>query len=315
MTENSHPHIPVLPGAVLEYLAPRDGGRYLDGTLGLGGHAARVLDAARNCRVLGLDRDENALALAATRLAPYGDRAILRHGLFSEFTEHLDSLGWDYIDGALVDIGVSSLQLDTPERGFSFSHDGPLDMRMDQSGGGDSAAKLVNASSREELAHIIKTFGEEPQAGRIARAIVEARGGKRIETTLELASIVDGAYPAKWRATARNHPATRTFQALRVAVNEEFDELRLFLERVIPRLRPGGRLVVISFHSLEDRIVKHFLRGEAAGCVCPRHVPVCICNHVATMKILTKKPVTASEEELRANIRSSSAKLRAGERI
>lgn len=314
-----YPHIPVLPEEVLEYLAPKDGGVYLDGTLGLGGHTSRILEAAR-CTVLGLDRDEEALALAEKRLAPYGDRAILRHSRFSGFEEHLDSLGWDHIDGALVDIGVSSLQIDTPERGFSFLHDGPLDMRMDLTGAGEDtvvppAAKLVNTAPYDVLKEIIKTAGEEPQAGRVARAIVDARGKKPIETTAELAAIVEAAYPAKWRATARNHPATRTFQALRIAVNGEFDELRLFLERIVPRLKPGGRLVVISFHSLEDRIVKHFMRDEATGCKCPRHVPVCICHHVAALKILTKKPVMASGEELRANVRSSSAKLRAAEKV
>lgn len=320
MTEVFYPHTPVLPEEVLEYLAPKAGGLYLDGTLGLGGHTARILETAENCRVLGLDRDGEALAIAGERLAPYGARVILRHGKFSEFEGHLDSLGWDVLDGALVDIGVSSLQLDTPERGFSFLHDGPLDMRMDREGGEaalppEPAAKLVNAAPFETLKDIIGTYGEEPQAGRIARAIVSARGGKRIETTAELAAIVAAAYPAKWRATARNHPATRTFQALRIAVNGEFDELRRFLERVVPRLRPGGRLVVISFHSLEDRIVKHFMRDEATGCTCPRHVPVCICNHRASLKIITKKPVTASERELRENVRSSSAKLRAAEKV
>lgn len=319
MANSRYAHIPVLPEEVLEYLAPKDGGRYLDGTLGLGGHTSRIL-AAANCRVLGLDRDEDALAIAGERLAPFGDRAVLRHSRFSGFEEHLDDLGWDGIDGALVDIGVSSMQLDTPERGFSFLHDGPLDMRMDLTGAGEDgvvppASKLVNTAPYDVLKELIKTAGEEPQAGRVARAIVDARGKKPIETTAQLAAIVERAYPAKWRATARNHPATRTFQALRIAVNGEFDELRLFLKRIVPRLKPGGRLVVISFHSLEDRIVKRFVRDEATGCICPRHVPRCICNHVATLRILTKKPVTASEGELRANARSSSAKLRAAEKI
>jgi 16S rRNA (cytosine1402-N4)-methyltransferase len=319
MAEGLYPHIPVLPEEVFEYLAPKDGGRYLDGTLGLGGHTSRILEAA-SCHVLGLDRDEDALGMATECLAPYGDRVALRHSRFSEFEGPLDALGWEDIDGALVDIGVSSMQLDTPERGFSFLHDGPLDMRMDLTGAGDDnvvppASKLVNTAPYDVLKDIIKTAGEEPQAGRIARAIVEARGKKHIETTAELAKIVEMAYPAKWRATARNHPATRTFQALRIAVNGEFDELGLFLKRIVPRLKVGGRLVVISFHSLEDRIVKHFMWDEATGCKCPRHVPVCICNHVAALRILTKKPVTASGEELRVNVRSSSAKLRAAEKI
>lgn len=320
MADADYPHVPVLPEEVLQYLAPKEGGRYLDGTLGLGGHAARILTAASACRVLGLDRDEDALALAAERLKPFEGRIILRHARFSEAPARLDEIGWETIDGALVDIGVSSLQLDTPERGFSFVHDGPLDMRMDRNGGETGnvvppAAKLVNTAPYGVLKDIIKTAGEEPQAGRIARAIVDARAKKPFETTRELAAVVEAAYPAKWRATARNHPATRTFQALRVAVNGELDELRLFLERIVPRLAPGGRLVVISFHSLEDRIVKHFFRDESQGCRCPRHIPVCVCRHTASLAVLTRKPVTASGEELRANVRSSSAKLRAAERL
>ena len=320
MAQNDYPHVPVLPEETLHYLAPRNGGRYLDGTLGLGGHTSRILGKAPECEVLGLDRDESALALAAERLALFGERVSLRYSRFSEAVDCLDAQGWDTIDGALVDIGVSSLQLDTPERGFSFKLDGPLDMRMDPTGGvvghgGDSAAKLVNTASLEVLKDIIKNYGEEPQAGRIVRAIMDARAKKPIETTGELAAIVEAAYPAKWRATARNHPATRTFQALRIAVNHEFDELRLFLKRIVPRLAPGGRLVVISFHSLEDRIVKHFFRDEAQGCRCPRHIPVCICKHVAALEVLTRKPVTATEEELKANVRASSAKLRAAMKI
>lgn len=312
--------MPVLPEEVLRYLAPKNGGRYLDGTVGLGGHASRILEAAPGCSLLGLDRDENALALAAERLAPFGDRVTLRHSRFSDFAARLEEKGWNTLDGALVDIGVSSLQLDSPERGFSFLHDGPLDMRMDATGGETGhavspASALVNAGTHETLKEIIADFGEEPQAGRIARAIIDARAKKPIETTAELASIVENAYPAKWRATARNHPATRTFQALRIAVNAEFDELRAFLQHIVPYLAPGGRLVVISFHSLEDRIVKHFFRDEATGCRCPRHIPVCVCHHTATLTVLTRKPVTASEEELRANVRASSAKLRAAEKI
>lgn len=319
MADADFPHIPVLPEETLAYLAPKNGGRYLDGTVGLAGHASRILEAA-DCRVLGLDQDTSALDMARKRLEKFGDRAVLRHSRFSDFATRLDDLGWETVDGALVDIGVSSLQLDTPERGFSFLHDGPLDMRMDATGGDTghalaSAARLVNTAPLAELKEIIATAGEEPQAGRIARAIVDARSKKDIATTAELANIVEQAYPARWRATARNHPATRTFQALRIAVNDEFGQLRSFLKDIVPRLAPGGRLVVISFHSLEDRIVKHFIRDEATGCRCPRHVPVCICNHKAALAVLTRKPVTASEEELRRNVRASSAKLRAAEKL
>lgn len=319
MAQADYPHAPVLPEEVLQYLAPKDGGRYLDGTIGLGGHTFRILEAA-DCRVLGLDQDASALEMAARRLEPFGGKVLLRHSRFGNFAEHLDALGWETVDGALIDIGVSSLQLDTPDRGFSFLHDGPLDMRMDVTGGETGcvvppASRLVNQSAYEELKDIIATAGEEPQAGRIARAIVDARARKPIETTGELAAIVERAYPAKWRATARNHPATRTFQALRIAVNNEFGQLRQFLEGIVPRLSVGGRLVVISFHSLEDRIVKHFFRDEAMGCRCPRHIPVCICNHAASLRVLTRKPVTATEAELAANVRASSAKLRAAEKI
>ena len=313
-------HVPVLPEEVIRYLAPRDGGRYLDGTLGMGGHTERILQSAPGCTVLGLDQDESALALAADRLGRFGSRVIARHSRFADFAGQLDALGWDAIDGALIDIGVSSMQLDTPGRGFSFLHDGPLDMRMDATGGETGqavppASKLVNQAPFDVLKEIIFKAGEEPQAGRIARAVIEARERKPIETTGELAAIVEKAYPAKWRATARNHPATRTFQALRVTVNNEFGQLTKFLHGIVPRLAPGARLVVISFHSLEDRIVKHFFRDEAQGCRCPRHVPVCICNHVPSLEILTRKPVTATGAELAANPRASSAKLRAAKKV
>ena len=313
-------HIPVLPNEVLEFLAPVPGGRYLDGTTGLGGHSSAILAAAPDSSLLGLDRDAEALEIASARLAPFGDRVFLRQARFADAAEHLDALGWETVDGVLVDIGVSSLQLDTPERGFSFAHDGPLDMRMNQRGMADcavesSAAQLVNKAPFETLKEIIATLGEEPQAGRIARAIVEARATAPIATTGELAAIVEKAYPAKWRATARNHPATRTFQALRAAVNDELGQLAAFLECIVPRIAVGGRIVVICFHSLEDRIVKHYFRDEATGCRCPRHVPRCICGHKAALRVLTKKPVMASAEELARNVRSSSAKLRAAERV
>ncbi len=308
-------HIPVLLRETLHHLAPKPGGRYLDGTLGLAGHSRAILEAAPGCEVLGLDRDEDALALARTRLAPFGERVHARHGAFRDFAAHCDDLGWDALDGALLDLGVSSLQLDTPERGFSFLHDGPLDMRMDADGDSRaSAARLVNAAPCETLRDIIAA-GEEPMAGRIARAIVEARARKPLETTLELAALVEKAYPAKWRATAKNHPATRTFQALRMAVNDEAGQLAGFLQAILPRLAPGARLVIISFHSLEDRVVKNFFREEARDCRCPRHIPVCVCGHTAALRVLTKKPVTPGPEECAANPRAASAKLRAAERI
>ncbi|MDL2307921.1 16S rRNA (cytosine(1402)-N(4))-methyltransferase RsmH, partial [Desulfovibrio sp. OttesenSCG-928-C06] len=233
---------------------------------------------------------------------------------FADFEDALDELGWDYIDGALVDLGVSSLQLDKPERGFSFLHDGPLDMRMNPNGGHEPAAALVNRATVQRLKEIIEIYGEEPQAGRIARAIDDARSAKPIETTLELASIVENAYPPKWRATARNHPATRTFQALRLVVNEELAQLEAFLERIVPRLAPGGRVAVISFHSLEDRIVKHFFRTASTGCLCPPSILHCRCGHEASLRLVTKKALEATPEEVKVNSRSRSAKLRVAER-
>ncbi len=308
-------HIPVLKAETLEYLAPRDGGRYLDGTLGLAGHASLLLTAAPEALLLGLDQDPEALALAHERLAPFGSRVQIRQARFADFEVPLAELGWDGLDGALIDIGVSSLQLDTPERGFSFLHDGPLDMRMNPSSGAAPAARLVNRGSFEELKLVIAEYGEDPQAGRIARAIVEARAKKPITSTLELAAVVEKAYPPAWRAKARNHPATRTFQALRLVVNDELGQLKNFLAAVTRHLVPGGRLVVISFHSLEDRIVKHYFREEATGCLCPRHIPRCTCGHTARLEILTKKPVTPLPSEVKENPRSASAKLRAAVKL
>lgn len=308
-------HVPVLLAETLAALSPRAGGRYLDGTLGLGGHASAVLGTALDIELCGLDRDEEALSMARERLASFGTRAHLFHCKYSEFSGVLAGLGWDKIDGALLDIGVSSLQLDESARGFSFYGDGPLDMRMDQNSGQSSAWHWVNRESFARLKECIATLGEEPQAGRIARVIVEARQKASIDTTAELAALVEKAYPAAWRARARRHPATRTFQALRMAVNDELGELRQFLDGILAYLPVGGRLAIVTFHSLEDRMVKQAMRHWAEGCRCPRHVPVCVCKHEPEVRILFKKPITASSEELAVNPRSSSAKLRAVEKI
>lgn len=308
-------HIPVLPKAVLDVLSPSSEGRYLDGTLGFGGHAYAVLEkAGGSAQLCGLDRDAAALERARERLQPFGDRVHTFCLPFSRFTEALDALGWESIDGALIDIGVSSMQLDDPERGFSFHADGPLDMRMDQSAE-LSAWHLVNRERFEVLRDGIARLGEDPQAGRIARAIIRTREKNPINTTLQLAEIVSGAYPPAWRAKSRNHPATRTFQALRMMVNNELGELESFLEGAFARLKVGGRLAVITFHSLEDRMVKQAMRRWAEGCRCPRHIPVCICHHQPEARILYKKPLTASPLELAGNRRASSAKLRAVEKI
>jgi len=309
-------HVPVLFEEVMDYLAPAPGCRYLDGTLGMGGHTEGIMvRSGGKAEVLGLDRDAQALGLAGERLARFGERVRFAQSRFSRFEGPLAELGWDLLDGALIDIGVSSLQLDDPERGFSFIQDGPLDMRMGHADGQAPASSIVNTASYERLKQIIGRYGEEPQGGRIARAIIDAREKKPIETTLELAALVESAYPAKLRAKARNHPATRTFQALRMEVNRELDELQEFVTRILPFLKPGARLAVISFHSLEDRIVKRIFQHEAKGCLCPREVPICQCGHVPQLKILTKKPVTASEAELQANPRARSAKLRVAEKL
>ncbi|WP_028574964.1 16S rRNA (cytosine(1402)-N(4))-methyltransferase RsmH [Desulfonatronovibrio hydrogenovorans] len=309
-------HQSVMSGEVLEYLKPVKGGRYLDGTLGLGGHTLKILEACQGeCRVMGIDLDQDALDLSRQRLAEFGDRVLFFHDAYQNFDSHLLDLGWPGLDGAVLDLGVSSLQLDSPEKGFSFISDGPLDMRMGRAAGLAPASVLLERVSLYDLKKIIAQFGEEPLAGRIARAIIQARDKKKIQTTLELASIVEAAYPAKRRAMARNHPATRTFQALRIAVNRELDNLEEFLRKILIYLNPGARLVIISFHSLEDRVVKHFFKKEAQGCLCPPMYPVCRCNHEKRLTILTKKPLVAREQEVRENPRSRSAKLRAAERF
>lgn len=308
-------HVPVLPVETLDALAPRAGGRYLDGTLGMGGHASAVLSSAPDIELCGLDRDEDALNFAKQRLASFGPRAHLFHCRYSDFAEALGELGWSKVDGALLDIGVSSFQLDEAGRGFSFYGDGPLDMRMDQGSGQPSAWHWVNRESFDKLKDCIATLGEEPQAGRIARAIVDARQKDPIDTTAQLAALVERAYPAAWRAKARRHPATRTFQALRMAVNDELGELQRFLDQILAYLPIGGRLAVITFHSLEDRMVKQAMRHWAEGCRCARHIPRCVCGHQPEVRILHKKPVQAGPDELAVNPRASSAKLRAVEKI
>ena len=314
-------HIPVLMKETLAALQPvLDAGRdrpvrILDGTLGMAGHSSAMLQAAPQAELCALDRDEEALELARRRLEPFGGSVHTYHCRYSQFEEALDGLGWDKVDAVLLDIGVSSLQLDEAERGFSFYGDGPLDMRMDQHSGAPSAWHWVNRESFDRLKECIATLGEEPQAGRIARAIVDARQKSPIDTTAQLAALVEKAYPPAWRAKARRHPATRTFQALRMAVNDELGELRRFLDAILGRLSLGGRLAVISFHSLEDRMVKQTMRYWAEGCRCPRHVPVCVCHHVPEVEILYKKPVQADDDELAVNPRASSAKLRAVEKI
>lgn len=307
-------HTSVLAAEVLAFLAPRSGGLYVDGTVGGGGHASLVLEAsAPDGRLIGFDRDEEALRAAAARLAPFGERVMLIHGNFAGMAQELAKRGIDGVDGILCDLGVSSHQLDTGERGFSFQQDAPLDMRMDTSCG-MTAADLVNDLPEEELTRIIREYGEERWAKRIASFIVRARETTPLSTTLQLVDVIKGAIPrAKWEE--RLHPATRTFQALRIAVNGELESVEEGVAVGVGLLNPGGRIVIISFHSLEDRIVKESFREFSRGCVCPKELPVCVCNHQPELKILTGKPVMATPGEVEANPRARSARLRAAEKI
>jgi len=306
-------HLSVLPDEVIHYLALKPGGTYLDGTLGGGGHAGLILEKAPEALLVGIDRDQSALAAAGVRLAAYSDRVRLVHGDFADVAGYLDNLGIAALDGFILDLGVSSHQLDTRERGFSFQQDAPLDMRMDTSSGA-TAADLVNELPEQELERIIAEYGEERWAKRIASFIVKERAESLITTTFRLVDIIKGAVPkAKW--DERIHPATRTFQALRIAVNSELESLERGMRAALDLLKPGGRGVIISFHSLEDRIVKHIFREYAEGCTCPRHLPVCACGKEPRVKVLTSRPVTAADAETSDNPRSRSAKLRAVEKL
>ncbi len=302
------PHKPVLYQEIIHALQPKSPGRYIDGTVGAGGHARGVLEAcAPDGRLLGLDIDAQALALARETLAPYGERVRLAQASYNSVLEAMKKLGWDLVDGIVLDLGLSSMQLDSPERGFSFQQDAPLDMRFNQDRG-MTAADLINTVSEEELAGILFQYGEEPRAKKIAREIVLARP---VSTTQQLAAIVKRAYPEH----SRIHPATRTFQALRIAVNEELSVLEQALPRAVSALRPGGRLAVISFHSLEDRIVKNFFRQESKDWVNPPYERIYKVERKATLKELNKKPITPGDDEIRENPRARSAKLRVAEKL
>jgi len=291
-------HVPVLTAEVLRQLRPEPGGVFVDCTVGLGGHTRALLEAGAT-RVIGLDRDEEALAQARATLSAFADRVDLVHADYRTLEDVLDGRGVERVDGALADLGVSSMQFDEPGRGFSFQRDEPLDMRMDRTSA-TTAASLVAGSTEQELADTIYAYGEERFSRRIARALVAARREAPIDTTGRLAAIVRRAVPT--RGYQRIDPATRTFQALRIWVNRELDGLDRFLEAAVRRLRVGARLVVITFHSLEDRIVKHTLRTLAQG-------------QSAVLKVLTKKPLVADDEEVQRNPRARSAKLRAAERL
>ena len=304
------PHRPVLLFETVGLLRPERGGLFVDATLGLGGHSEAVLEASADARVLGIDRDREALRLAAERLARFGPRFRAVHANFREIGRVMSEAGEGGAAGILADLGVSSLQFDTPERGFSFRHDAPLDMRMDAGGDEETAAELLEHLPEEEIARIIYEYGEERRSRRIARWIVERRErGEPLKTTGELADLVARAVGHK--RGDRIHPATRTFQALRIAVNRELEGLDEFIETAVALLEPQGRLAVISFHSLEDRVVKRTFRRLAGQCECDPRSPVCNCGARREVEILTRRPVVAGDEEVAENPRARSAKLRA----
>jgi 16S rRNA (cytosine1402-N4)-methyltransferase len=313
------PHIPVLLDEVLNGLQVRLGGTYIDGTVGAGGHSAAIIEqAGEGGRLLGLDVDPVALGIASERLRAYIEAGQVRlaQSNFERLDEVAQAEGFGQVDGVLLDLGVSSMQLDTAERGFSFRADGPLDMRLDPRSP-TTAADMVNTLPEEELANLIYKYGEETASRRIARRIAEARDREPITTTAQLENIVYGALGGRVAGRTRNpiHPATKTFQALRIAVNRELEVLEQGLAAAVRVLKPGGRLAVISFHSLEDRIVKLFMRQEQKGCICPPEYPVCMCGRKPTLKVINSKPIEAGQEETRRNPRSRSARLRLAERV
>ncbi len=304
------PHRPVLLLEAVQQLAPERGGLFVDATLGLGGHSEALLDAVPAARVLGLDRDPEALTLARARLAPFGARFRAAHADFRDLRRVLHDAGEQQVSGILADLGVSSLQFDTARRGFSFRHDAPLDMRMDAEGDEATATELLARLSEEEIARVIFEYGEERKSRRIARWIVERREqGSPVTTTADLAALV--ARAVGYKRTDKIHPATRTFQALRIAVNRELEGLGGFIETAVDLLQTSGRLVVISFHSLEDRVVKHVLRRLAGQCACDPRLPVCACGARRAVELLTRRPITPSAAESETNPRARSAKLRA----
>lgn len=303
------PHTPVLFQEVLHALDPKSGGLYLDGTLGAGGHALGILEASAPDGVLvALDIDQEAIQIGKERLASYGERVKITRESYVEMKKIIADLGWPPLDGILLDLGASSMQFDQAERGFSFKRKGPLDMRFD-SQEYLTASIVVNEWAEEEIAALIYEYGEESRSRKIAQAIVAARP---IRNTEDLAKIVARALRAK---RGRIHPATKTFQALRIAVNYELDNIKRVLPDAISLLKSGGRLAIISFHSLEDRIVKQFLVRESKDCICPPEQLICTCDHRATVKRITKKPIRAQDSETENNPRARSAKLRVAERI
>lgn len=302
------PHVSVLYQQIITALRPESSGRYVDGTVGAGGHAWGILtQSSPDGKLLGLDVDPHALDIARNRLSEFSNRVRLVHSSYTALSSQLLASGWDHVNGIVIDLGVSSMQIDSPERGFSFLKDGPLDMRFDPTRS-VSAAELLNNSSESEIADILWRYGEEQQSRRIAKAIVNARP---LQTTLELADLIAKTIGRKGKI----HPATLSFQGLRIAVNQELSSLSDFLPQAVQALARGGRLAVISFHSLEDRIVKQYFRLESRDCICPPEQPVCTCQHKASIIELTRRPIEAEEDEVKQNPRSRSAKLRVAEKI
>ena len=304
-------HIPVMPREVISALEIKPDGIYADGTLGGGGHSALICERLTTGKLIGIDRDENAISAATAKINSENFTAV--RGNFHEMPTLLSELGISSVDGILLDLGVSSHQIDTPERGFSFRFDGPLDMRMDNRSP-ISARDIINEFSEKELTKIFFEFGEERHSRKIARTIIAARDISPIETTLHLAEIIEKASPSR-RGKSLPHPAMRTFMALRIAVNDELSPLKAVLQNASGLLNKGGRLAVITFHSLEDRIVKTTFAKLASPCECPRDIPYCVCGKIPSLRVITRKPLTPSPEELSENTRAHSAKLRIAEKI
>ena len=313
MCEKDYGHVPVLLHECLDALAIRPEGIYVDGTLGRAGHSLEIVKRLTTGRLIGIDRDETAIAAAQERLADYADRVTLVHSNFDRIGDILAELHIDGADGMLFDLGVSSPQLDDAERGFSYMHDAPLDMRMDRSAY-LTAREVVNGWSYEELRRILFEYGEERYAPAIARRIVQTRAQRPIETTLELVEVIKSAMPPA-ALREKQHPAKRSFQGIRIAVNDELTAISRMMQAAIPRLNPGGYLAVISFHSLEDRIVKSELAAAAKGCDCPPSFPVCVCGKQPQVKLTPRKPILPSPQELAENPRARSAKLRVAEKL
>ena len=308
-------HLPVMSAEVLATLAPAAGSLQIDATVGGGGHTERILEAASpDGRVLGLDADELAIERVGVRLARFGDRLVLRRANFRELAVVAPGAGFGAVDGALFDLGLSSFQLADRDRGFGFRAGGPLDMRFD-TGRGVPASEPIATLSADDLAALFRKYGEEPSAWKIAKAVVAARATAPIDTAEALAKVIEDVSPVNPRIRRRIHPATRVFQALRIAVNEELDALEEGLAAAVDLLRPGGRLVVLSYHSLEDRIVKRFLAAERRGCTCPPEAPVCVCGKAPRLRLVTRPSMTPTDEEITANPRARSARLRAAERL